>query len=217
MTPTLTLAALQALLVLDGMAALARPREPVAFTGDTSADALLNDINGHPHAFLMAALVDRQVPAERAWWLPASVRDRLGTFEISDLAELSEEAWVALLLQPPALHRFPQTMATVLHRAVARIIARYHGDASRIWSERPSSATVVRRVLEFHGGGPKIATMVANILVRDFKVELSDYRYVDISADVHVCRVMGRLGFVEPGASTDVVVYTAREATPDFQ
>lgn len=107
-------------------------------------------------------------------------------------------------------------MAVVLFRAVRRIEDRYGGDASRIWSDRPTSATLVRRFLEFHGGGPKIATMAANILVREFHITLADHRYIDISADVQVCRVMSRLGFVEPEASPEVVVYAARDLNPDF-
>ena len=85
-----------------------------------------------------------------------------------------------------------------------------------IWAGKPSSAALVRRFLEFHGAGPKIATMATNILVRDFKVPLSDYRYVDISADVQVVRVMARLGYVETDSSAEVVVYAARELNPDF-
>jgi endonuclease III len=70
--------------------------------------------------------------------------------------------------------------------------------------------------LEFHGAGPKIATMAANILVREFHIPLADHRCVDISADAPVNRVMARLGFVEDGSSEDVVIYAARELNPEF-
>jgi hypothetical protein len=43
--------------------------------------------------------------------------------------------------------------------------------------------------------------MAANILVRGYHIPFSDYRYIDISADVQVDRVMSRLGFVTPGSS----------------
>ena len=62
----------------------------------------------------------------------------------------------------------------------------------------------------------KIATMIANILVRDFHVEMSDYCSIDISPDTHVMRVMKRLGLVNEKAERENVVYKARELNPDF-
>lgn len=203
-------------LIEEGEILLTLPPKPIRFTGDSTADALLNDLEQYPHAFVMAALVDRQVRAELAWLVPQRIRERLGSFEMSDLAKLGEEAWRALMRNPAPIHRMPETMAIVLSRAVRRITDIYGGDASRIWSDQPTSATLVRRFLEFHGAGPKIATMSANILVREFHVALADRRYIDISADVQVCRVMARLGFVEPGASADVVVYAARDLYPEY-
>jgi uncharacterized HhH-GPD family protein len=203
-------------LVARGQALLDAPPIRVEFSGNADADDLMNDLQGHPHAFVFGCLVDRQVAAERAWVLPAVLRDRLGGFDFERLAALSEADWLTIMRTPSPAHRLPETMATVLFRATQRIADKYSGDASCIWAATPSSATLVRRFLEFHGAGPKIATMATNILVRDFKVPLSDYRYVDISADVQVARVMTRLGYVEEGSGTDVVIYAARELNPDF-
>jgi endonuclease III len=203
-------------LVAEGEAALSAPPKAVEFTKDPEANLLLNDIAGHPHAFVCASLVDRQVPAELAWLVPSKIRERLGSFEFLDLKPLTEDDWLRLMREPEPAHRFPEVMARVLHRATQRIASSYAGVASRIWADEPSSATIVRRFLEFYGAGPKIATMASNILVRDFHVRLRDYRYIDISADVQVCRVMGRLGFVEEGTRPEVVVYAARELNPDF-
>lgn len=210
------LAALRERLIQDGMAQLAAPRTRVRFTGCEQADDLLNDLDGHPHAFVLACLMDRQVHAERAWMIPWLIQERHGSVEFQDICGVSEREWLDLLLQPPVAHRLPKLMASVLHRAVDRIAAKYDGDAARIWAGNSTSTAVVRRFLEFHGAGPKIASMAANILVRDFHVPLADHRAIDISADVHVMRVMGRLGLVEAETSAESVIYAAREINPDF-
>ena len=203
-------------LVAQGTAELTAPRGHVSFTGEPAPDKLINDIDGHPHAFVLAALVDRQVDAKIAWRLPHKVEERVGSFEIADLAKLSTSDWVRVLREPTALHRFIETMADVLHSGVDRIVKTYSGDAGLIWIGNPSSKTVVDRFLAFHGAGPKIATMAANILVRYFHVRMSDYRQIDISADVQVCRVMSRLGFVSKDPNVGAVVHVARELHPAF-
>jgi endonuclease III len=203
-------------LVREGDAEFKKPPQHIRFTGNEEADELLHDLHGHPHAFVFGCLVDRQVSAERAWMVPTLIRRRLGTFEFADLMPLSEDEWMKVMHEPTPAHRLPGNMAVVLHRATQRIASHYQGDAAKIWGGTPSSAKIVRRFVEFHGAGPKIATMAANILAGGFHVPLSDYRYVDISADVQIRRVMARLGFVEDGASPEVVIYAARDLNPDF-
>lgn len=149
--------------------------------------------------------------------VPHIIRERTGSFEMSDLVTLTKADWVRIMRDPTPAHRFPEKMAGVMHLAVQRVTNNYQGDASSIWRGNPSSASVVRRFLEFHGAGPKIATMAANILVREFHIPLSDFRYIDISADSHIMRVMQRLGFVERGLDKpEIFVYAARDLNPDF-
>jgi endonuclease III len=107
-------------------------------------------------------------------------------------------------------------MSRNFYDAVQRIATEYEGDAARIWSDRPSSADLVYRFLQFRGAGPKIATMAANILARDFKVPLADYFSIDVSADVHVRRVFRRLGLVDKDAAIEEVIYRARGLHPQF-
>jgi hypothetical protein len=58
--------------------------------------------------------------------------------------------------------------------------------------------------------------MATNCLAREFKVPLSDYYSVDISADVHVRRVFRRLGLVGEGATIEELIYRARGLHPPF-
>ncbi len=199
-----------------GDALLGEPFRLVAFTGDPNADSLLNDLQGYPHAFVLACLMDRQCPAEVAWAVPFRFKQRLKTFQFAALAALSLAQVQAYFVQEPPLHRYKCRMAQVFYRGVQKIAIDYAGDASRIWRDIPTSATVVARFREFHGAGPKIATMAANILVRDFKVSLRDYCDVDISPDVHVCRVFERLALVPKGAFNDQIISAARRLNPAY-
>jgi len=192
------------------------PLELVQFTKDDAADQLLNDLTDHPHAFVLASIMDRQIKAERAWFIPYRFKEKLGSFSMRTLLRQSESDIQRLMLEPEPLHRFVDIMSRYFFKAVRRIADQYDSDASRIWQDKPSSATVVYRFLEFEGIGPKIATMDANILAREFKIEFSDHYSIDISADVHVRRVFGRLKLTPMDATVDQLIFRARGLNPDF-
>lgn len=203
-------------LIALGQEQFRKPAAFVEFARHRPADELLNDLSGHPHAFVLACLSDRQIKAERAWRIPHDLAQRIGGFSFERLRALSAPALRRAFTRPTPLHRFPDAMSALFHAAIERVATLYEGDASRIWSGRPSSATVVLRFLAFEGIGPKIATMATNLLARDLKVPLSDYASVDVSVDVHVRRVLARLGLIEPGFTLEQVVYTARAICPEF-
>jgi len=203
-------------LVGEGKRLFNAPRELVRFTQVDEADQLLNDLDGHPHAFVFGCIMDRQMKAEKPWLIPFRLAEKLGDFAFSTLSRLTLQEVTTLMTKPKPLHRFPEEMSRNLHSAISRIDQEYLGNAAAIWSGTPSSAEVVARFLEFRGVGPKIATMAANILVRQLKVPLSDYYSIDVSADVHVCRVFRRLALVSADASREVVVYRARALYPEF-
>ena len=191
-------------------------REIVYFTKNEHANCLLNDLVNYLHAFVLASVMDRQIKAERAWFIPFRFMEKIGSFSMDALLTLTEPDVRRLMAEPEPLHRFVDKMATFFFRAVQRIGRQYDSNASRIWNDNPSSATVVYRFLEFDGIGPKIASMAANILAREFKVPFSDYYSIDISADVHVRRVFGRLGLTPRDASVDQLIFRARGLHPAF-
>jgi endonuclease-3 len=192
------------------------PPVSVPFASKPAADVLVKDIKGHPHAYVIACLMDRQTKAERAWGIPYELQQRLGSFEFPFLLQLPMEQFETAMQQPTLLHRYYHVTPNVVYKAIHRIDEAYGGDASAIWSRRPSSATVVRRFLEFDGAGTKIATMAANILVRDLRVEVADRYSIDISVDVHIRRVFARMGFVSQDASEEYIIYRAREMNPEY-
>lgn len=203
-------------LVEHGERLFRAPKQAIQFAKDAEADALLNDLTGHPHAFVLACVMDRQVKAERAWVIPYRISEKLGGFSTKVLQQLSREEVYRLMSEPEPLHRFVDTMSQCFHSAIQRIRNRYSGDAARIWTGKPSSAEVIYRFLEFEGIGPKIACMAANILAREFKIPFADYFSIDISADIHVRRVFHRLGFCPEDVSAEQVIYKARALHPVF-
>jgi endonuclease III len=203
-------------LVDEGRELLHQPRQAALFAYDPAADAILNDIERYPQAFVLGCLANRMGKAKQAWKVPLRLRERFETLDLAALAQKTEADWVRVAHDPTPIHRRPELMAKVFRLGVQRLQDSYDGDAARIWVGSPPSATVVRRFLEFHGAGPKIASMAVNILVRQFKIPLRDYYFVDISVDVQVRRVMTRLGFVPEGTSDELLIYAAREAHPEF-
>ena len=204
------------LLVERGRQLFDAPREPVRFTGDAKADALLDDLEQYPHAFVLACVMDRQIKAEKAWIIPYRVQQKLGNLSMTTLSALSKSKVRLLMTKPEPLHWLVNDMSRFFFAAVRRIVDEYDGDAASIWRGEPSSADVVYRFLAFDGVGPKIANMAANILARRFKIRFSDYYSIDISADAHVRRVFGRLGLTSPDATPEQLVYRARALHPDF-
>jgi len=203
-------------LVKHGKVLFESPPIKVKFTSNDDADRLLNDIENYPHAFVLGCLMDRQMKLEKAWLIPYLFQQKLGNFSIDTLRGLSKEDMTKLMREPEPLHRFPDVMSENFFSAIKRIVENYHSDASLIWDDKPSSATVVYRFLEFDGIGTKIATMAANILARELKVPFSDYYSIDISVDVHIKRVFKRLGLVLKDATTEQIIYRARALCPEF-
>jgi endonuclease III len=160
--------------------------------------------------------MDRQISAERAWLIPFTISQRHGSFIMQALSVLTREEVHRLMNDPEPVHRFPAEMSTNFHEAVQRISQVYQGDASKIWSGRPSSAEVVYRFLQFRGVGPKIGAMAANILARDFKIPFSDYFSIDLAVDVQVKRVFVRLGLVPSSDDNQAIIYKARALHPSF-
>jgi len=203
------------ILIERGGELLAQPRSRIDFSRNIGADNLLNDLDNYPHAFVLACVMDRQMRAERAWLIPYEVSKELDGFEFRKLLLLDVNA-IKEIFKRKSLHRFNEVMAHNFYLALQRIHTEYHDDASNIWKGNPKSATIVRRFLQFHGVGIKIASMAANILARDFKIPMADKLCIDISPDIQVRRVFIRLGLIDKNATNEELIYRARELNPEY-
>ena len=191
--------------------------QPVDFGTGEEANTLLNDLENHPHAYVLGCIADFMVKAEGAWRVPYEMQQRLdGDLSIAALAGLSEQQLADVLTTPTDLSPYPEKLAHRIRLAVDRIQTHYHGDASRMWQGSPASDEVVYSFLGFEGVGLKIATMAANILVRDFHIQFADHWAIDISVDSQLRRVVKRLGLVDPDASDEQIVLRARALNPSY-
>ena len=185
------------------------------FTGNDDIDEYFNDLDKYAHLYVLSCLMDRGIKAEKAWKIPYLISKYFNAFDMESLSKLSyEEILDFFLTNKP--HRYNEDMAKVFYQGVQKIHSEYNNDIAQIWKNKPSSASVIYKFLQFNGCGIKIATMATNILVREYGVELSDYYSIDISPDVHIKRIMYRLGLISNQEDINLVIYKARELNPEF-
>jgi len=139
----------------------------IHITGDEQADQVLTD---SPFALLIGMMLDQQYPMEHAFRGPAKVLDRFGSFEPAAIAAAAPEEFAALCAVPPAIHRFPGSMAARLQE-VARIVEeQYAGDASRIWTDATDAKDLMRRVQALPGFGKQKAQIFVALLAKQLDV-----------------------------------------------
>lgn len=140
-------------------------------TGLPEADAVLDE---HPFALVVGMMLDQQYGMEHAFRGGWKVLSRFGTLEPAAIAAADPEAFKQLCSQPPAIHRFPGSMAAKVQALAAAIAARYDGDASRIWREARDGADLQRRLLELPGIGEMKARTILAVLAKRLGVDVPD-------------------------------------------
>ena len=136
-------------------------------TGDPRADAVLDE---NPFALLAGMMLDQQYPMEHAFRGPAKVLGRFGTFEPSRIAAADPEEFAALCATPPAIHRFPGSMAARLQALAALVEEKYDGHAERMWTEASTGKELLARVMELPGFGKQKAQIFVALLAKQLGV-----------------------------------------------
>ncbi|NKS66217.1 Fe-S cluster assembly protein HesB [Rhodococcus hoagii] len=142
--------------------------------GDPEADALLAS---DPLALLIGMLLDQQVPMETAFAGPKKLDDRLGGLDVHKIAEMSPDDFIAVCAQPPAVHRFPESMGERIQSLCGYIVEHYDGDTAAIWtSGRPSGKEVLKRLKALPGYGDQKARIFLALLGKQIGVQPEGWR-----------------------------------------
>ena len=144
-------------------------------TGDPGADALLEQ---SPFALLAGMLLDQQFPMEHAFAGPAKIRDRLGSFDPATVAAADQQEFAALCARPPAVHRYPGSMAARLQALAGHVLSEYDGEAAAVWSTAPSAAELFRRLRALPGFGETKARIFVALLAKQIGVRPPGWREV---------------------------------------
>ena len=117
---------------------------------DEHADEVLSD---DPFALLVGMLLDQQFPMERAFAGPAKILERFGTLAPDRIAAADPEEFAALCARPPAVHRFPGSMAGRVQAVAQAVATTYDGDTRRLWEEASSGVELLARLTALPGFG----------------------------------------------------------------
>ena len=136
-------------------------------TGDPAADKVLDD---SAFALLAGMMLDQQYPMEHAFRGPAKVLDRFGTIAPEAIAAADPDEFAAMASTPPAIHRFPGSMASRLQELARIVEETYGGDASRLWTEAADGKDLLRRVMALPGFGKQKAQIFVALLAKQLGV-----------------------------------------------
>jgi uncharacterized HhH-GPD family protein len=142
---------------------------------DRDADELLSR---DPLALLIGMLLDQQFPMERAFgspWLLAQRLDRK-RLDAAEIAAWDPDAFAKVMAGPPALHRYPASMAGRVQVLCAYLVKRYGGDAAALWRDASSGAELLQRVRGLPGFGEQKSRIFVALLGKQLAVRPEGWR-----------------------------------------
>lgn len=155
---------------------------------DEAADRVLSE---DPFALLSGMLLDQQFPMERAFAGPAKILERLGTLDPAEIAAADPEQFATLCSTPPAVHRFPGSMAARIQALAAHVVAEYDGSTERLWEEAESGKDLLKRLQALPGFGKQKSQIFVALLGKQLGVRPQGW--AEVSGD-----------YAEPGSFRSV-------------
>jgi uncharacterized HhH-GPD family protein len=116
-------------------------------------------------ALLIGMLLDQQFPMERAFYGPQLLKDRLGEdLDAARLAEWDPEQLESIFKGPPAIHRYPGSMAGRTQEMCRVIVAEYGGRAENLWETSDDGTELLKRLQALPGFGVAKSRIFVGVL-----------------------------------------------------
>lgn len=143
------------------------------------ADERDRRVNDSPLAFLIAMLLDQQIPLAWAFDGPNRIAERTsGRIDAAELAGMDPDAFAAVAAEKPAIHRYHRSMAGRIQALCAHVTDEWNGDAGRIWAGDVSAPEVAERLSALPGFGDEKVKITVAVLVKRFGLELAGWEAV---------------------------------------
>ncbi|MXX01666.1 MAG: Fe-S cluster assembly protein HesB [Acidimicrobiia bacterium] len=138
------------------------PPKSLPWTNNAAADRLLAEDS---LALLIGMLLDQQFPMERAFFGPYLLQERLGgPLDAGEIAEWDPEEFAAIFRGPPAIHRYPASMAKRTQALCRTLVDEYDGVAERLWKEAGDGRDLYKRLKSLPGYGEMKSRVFVGIL-----------------------------------------------------
>jgi uncharacterized HhH-GPD family protein len=141
---------------------------------DQDADALLSR---DPLALLIGMVLDQQIPLEWAFKGPLHMTQRLGRdLDAADIAGRDPDELAKVFATPPAIHRFPGSMAGRVQQLCRVVADDYDGDAAAVWRDAKDGPDLLKRVEALPGFGKQKAKIFVALLGKQLGVKAKGWR-----------------------------------------
>ena len=185
---------------------MARP-EQLFFTDSEQANRLLASDG---LALLIGMLLDQQFPMERAFYGPQLLSERLGEpLDAKRIADWNPEELATIYKGPPAIHRYPGSMAARTQELCRVVVDEYQGRAENLWETASTGAELLKRLQALPGFGVAKSRIFVGLLGKRLGVQPEGWEekaadwpsIADVSAfdDVAVLREQKRAMKAEKG------------------
>jgi uncharacterized HhH-GPD family protein len=159
---------------------------------------------------------------ERAFGAPRLLADRLGvdTLSATQLAELDPDVLTRHFQGPPALHRYPGSMAARTQDLARLLVERYDGRADALWADVPDGPTLLRRLGELPGFGAQKSKIFVALLGKQYGVTPPGWReaagdYGQEGSRRSVADITGPASLAEVRATKQAAKQAAKQGAQD--